>query len=502
MNLLIDNWIPVRPRDGGKVQIITLQTLSCNNEQWRLSLPRDDMELATLALLICLWQILAPPKNDDEYRNRVRFPLTEDEFQKFISPWMEKFCLNHPTYPFMQVKGVKASEATSMDKLLTGVSGATNCAFINQPLQGEALCSGCTAIALFNQANNAPGFGGGFKSGLRGGTPVTTFIQGNDLRTTVWMNVLTGPRLQKYFPDEAYTENQPTWVKPVKPNKLISASAIGLARGLFWQPAHIELCPPVGSGKCTCCGQPSHQRYIGFLKEKFNFTLNGLWPHPHSPRLVTVKKGSVEERFLAFTTSAPSWTQIGRILVDKIIQKENGNRVATVVNQFRHIAPQRGLELVVGGYRNNQASILERRHDVLIFTQGWQQHSNVINEIVEAGLSYKTALRKALYTFSVGVKNAEFKGAGVSVHEVAERRFYRRSELLIPEILASINFSQADMVIRELRGKLHQLCETLFNESVAPYAHHPKLISTLAIARASFYKHLRELQPQGGLLHE
>ncbi|HCX5579712.1 TPA: type I-E CRISPR-associated protein Cse1/CasA, partial [Escherichia coli] len=26
MNLLIDNWIPVRPQSGGKVQIINLQS--------------------------------------------------------------------------------------------------------------------------------------------------------------------------------------------------------------------------------------------------------------------------------------------------------------------------------------------------------------------------------------------------------------------------------------------------------------------------------------------
>ncbi|MCV5626711.1 type I-E CRISPR-associated protein Cse1/CasA, partial [Escherichia coli] len=40
MNLLIDNWIPVRPRNGGKVQIINLQSLYCSRDQWRLSLPR------------------------------------------------------------------------------------------------------------------------------------------------------------------------------------------------------------------------------------------------------------------------------------------------------------------------------------------------------------------------------------------------------------------------------------------------------------------------------
>ncbi len=112
----------------------------------------------------------------------------------------------------MQTKGVKANDVTPMEKLLAGVSGATNCAFVNQPGQGEALCGGCTAIALFNQANQAPGFGGGFKSGLRGGTPITTFVCGIDLRSTVLLNVLTIPRLQKQFPNELHY-GKPTYLE-------------------------------------------------------------------------------------------------------------------------------------------------------------------------------------------------------------------------------------------------------------------------------------------------
>lgn len=230
MNLLIDNWIPVRPRNGGKVQIINLQSLYCSRDQWRLSLPRDDMELAALALLVCIGQIIDPAKDDVEFRHRIMNPLTEDEFQQLIAPWIDMFYLNHAEHPFMQTKGVKANDVTPMEKLLAGVSGATNCAFVNQPGQGEALCGGCTAIALFNQANQAPGFGGGFKSGLRGGTPITTFVRGIDLRSTVLLNVLTIPRLQKQFPNESHTENQPTWVKPVKPNESVPASSIGFGK--------------------------------------------------------------------------------------------------------------------------------------------------------------------------------------------------------------------------------------------------------------------------------
>lgn len=133
MNLLIDNWIPVRPRNGGKVQILNLQSLYCSRDQWRLSLPRDDMELAALALLVCIAQIIAPAKDDVEFRHRIMNPLTEDEFQRLIAPWIDMFYLNHAEHPFMQTKGVKANDVTPMEKLLAGVSGATNCAFVNQP---------------------------------------------------------------------------------------------------------------------------------------------------------------------------------------------------------------------------------------------------------------------------------------------------------------------------------------------------------------------------------
>lgn len=68
---------------------------------------------------------------------------------------------------FYAGSGVKATEPTGMDKLLAGLTGATNCAFVNEPGLADALCGGCTAIALFNQANNAPSFGGGFKSRVK-----------------------------------------------------------------------------------------------------------------------------------------------------------------------------------------------------------------------------------------------------------------------------------------------------------------------------------------------
>ena len=499
MNLLIDAWIPVRLQEGGIPQKITLQTLLCEQQKWVLSLPRDDMELAALQLLICLVQVMWIPKNDNELCERIQHVLSEATFINGIKDREETFRLDHPDMPFMQVKHVDAKDATRMDKLLAGLTGATNCTFINEPGQGDALCGGCTSIALFNQANNVPGFGGGFKSGLRGGSPVTTLIYCGDLRSTIWINILTQPRLEALLPEGLHLEQPPTWQSAISSGETIPAASIGLVRGLFWQPAHIKLCPPIDGGKCTGCGQYSPLRYIGFLKAKFNFTVTELWSHPHSPRLLQIKKGELEQKFLAFTTAIPSWTQLSRVLVDKQLEKSSeGHRVAAVVAQIGEVFPGNKLRLIIGGYRNNQASILERRHDIFSFNRGWHSYGSILNEIIEAGLNYKTALRKALYTFSEGVKNSEIKGAGVAVYENAERQYFRQSEMLIPDLLASLDFEHADQTIEQLKFDLHRLCEHLFNEFTEPYSHHPKLVLSMAVARRSLYKNLSELQLQGG----
>jgi CRISPR system Cascade subunit CasA len=504
MDLLKGCWIPVRPLSGGAPEAISLRQLLCGDDRWQLCLPRDDMELAALQLLVCLVQVTWMPEDDAALKRAVNRPLSEADFDEGIARWGDLFQLDHPETPCLQVKGVAAKEVTGMDKLMAGLTGATNCAFVNEPGQGEALCGGCAAIALFNQANNAPSFGGGFKSGLRGSAPVTTLVQAvnsarADLRTTVWLNVLPRNRVESLFGGALQLEQPPTWREPIRGGENIPAATIGLVRGLFWQPNHIELCEPTAGGQCSGCGQPALVRYDGFRKAKFNFTVEGTWPHPHSPLLKEVKKGQLQNKFLAFTTPAPSWTQLSRLVVSAYDDKGGGHEPAAVVSACADIFRHGKTHLIVGGYRNNQASILERRHEVMTLNPGWQQHPEVIQAVVDIGLKYKTALRKSLYTFVEGLKAAEIKGAGVAVHEVAERDYYRQSDLIISELLACMDFDHADPALERLRADLHRLCERLFDSVTRPYSHHPKLVRVMAFARRSLHKHLSDLKlTQGG----
>ena len=60
MNLLTDDWVPVAHQ--GQFKHISLMAVLCRDEDWQIACPRDDFELATLQLLICLYPFSPPCK--------------------------------------------------------------------------------------------------------------------------------------------------------------------------------------------------------------------------------------------------------------------------------------------------------------------------------------------------------------------------------------------------------------------------------------------------------
>jgi len=254
--------------------------------------------------------------------------------------------------------------------------------------------------------------------------------------------------------------------------------------------------PPVENRVCCCCGATGEKVFHGFNKAKFNYTVAGLWPHPHSPRICSLKKGGREEKFVSFTTTAPAWTQLSRFVVQKETGggKVEGQEPAAVVRQAQCLV--RSLRLTVGGYRNNQASILERRHELIFLNDGWSGHAGVVNDLVSQAIGYRDALNGAMNVFVKGIKKSKIKGTGIDIKKVAEEQFYRSSEDTVLDTLARIDFANAAPQLLAMGEKLHRIAEGLFNESVRPYLSDPELVRTMAVSRKTLHKHLRALKPQ------
>lgn len=502
MNLLEDPWIPVRAdRGAGTFQLLTYRALLCEpGRNWQISLPRDDLELACLQLLVCMTQVIFLPEDDPALRQRLACPLAAAEFDAGIAPASDWFDLDHPTQPFMQTRGVEAAETTPIQKLLIGLPEGNNHAFFNEAGEVGHISGAVAAIALFNQASNCPSFGGGFKGSLRGGAPITTLVFDPDLRRMVWRNVLTRARVaERQIDAPGPALDRPTWVAPIAEKSTIHWNQIGLMRGLFWQPAHVELIKSDQARACDVLGGEATAGYRGFLKEKFNFAIEGVWPHPHGAMNMALKKSVVEQRFASFTTTAPAWTQLSEFVIPRGVNERDakeGSLPAGPVGQFYNTTIDERLNLLVGGYRTNQASVLERRHDLIGLAPGWGAEKR-LSTLVEIGKDAKKALRGKLYFAAQGNKDKGLKGLGTAVHETAEKLFYARTESLIHQTFSSdATFKEWGEARRNYAQKIAEHCRLIFEELTDPYTLNPELIPVIAWSRRALNTDLKKLMEE------
>ncbi|MGD9975743.1 MAG: type I-E CRISPR-associated protein Cse1/CasA [Desulfatirhabdiaceae bacterium] len=506
MNLLTEAWIPVRADGGmGKFRLITYQDLICNElneENLRISLPRDDLELACLQLLICLTQVIFLPRDEPELRHRFQTPVDPNEFCDRVKNIWHWFDMNHDTHPFMQTRGVKAAESTPIQKLLIGLPEGNNHAFFNEIGEIQRISPGCAAIVLFNQASNCPSFGGGFKGSLRGGAPITTLVMGDSLRETIWRNVITLSLVKEILPDYEpdYNNDKPTWVEPVMKDETIFATRIGLVRGLFWQPAHIELIPSASDGICDLTNQTCSVLYEKFLSEKFRYTLHdAVWPHPHGIMTRNMKNGKLESKFLSFTTTAPAWTQLSEFIIPGMnAETGEGTSPAAPLLQIMKMESAKGLHLIVGGYRNKQAAILERRHELISLAQGWSTNLEYLQRLIQVGIDAKKSLWGKLRYASQGDSKRGIKGIGVPIHDMGEKLFYARTEPVLHEFLQnSMSFKEYKTARKQLAESLRDICQNIFEKITEPYTHKPELVPIIAITRKSMNFELKKLVEGG-----
>lgn len=481
MNLLEDPWIPVTA--GDERRQITLEDLLCSDVSHALSHRRDDMEMAALQLLVCLVQAILTPEDDRELLLHLERPLYRDRYRRAAEAKKSWFDLNHETTPFMQDRGAKDQNVTGIQKLLPGLpeGDGTACLFNNKD-DIQCLCPSCAAIALFNQATGAPSFGGGFKDPLRKANPITTLVFDADLRRMIWQNILPSDFIKKKLvsPD-GQKRDAPNWVDKITAGTRLSASRIGLVRGLFWQPASLLLSWERERDTCSGCGAETETRVRSFGKRKFGYDLEEpLWPHPHSPRVLAKEKWFP----VTYSNDIPPWARFSDIMIDS-----GEKEPALALQHYRAIAPHSPLALSVGGYSNKQALITRRHHDMITVGAGWPEHIDDIHGRVRLALAYGEALEKKLYGFGENCSKN-----GKSFKAKARDLFFQGTEALMHRSLQQTEWDEEKAFRLALAKKLERICRDLFEEMAAPYLDQPKGISAYVITQKTLGKALNDLR--------
>jgi len=509
MNLLTDDWIPVELNKTQ--QRISLQTLLCEDRDYKIKTFRDDMELATLQLLVCIVQVVFMPDDKKALNSRWQNPMPVDEYQGGIEPYRDWFNVSHPKTPFMQTASVAPEKGNknwaSLQKLFMGLpekssSSPTSSAFFDTPDEITAIHPGDAAIALFQQATNGFSLGGvGYSVGLKGSMPMTTLIVGETLRKTLWCNVLSREFLTPFRILDAPLQ-EPTWITP--PHSKIAdehAHHIGLARGLFWQPAKVKL--EMANGEVT-----------GFNKEAGTCTIKGFWQHPHTPiDIARMQADNPKEKpYLSAQGNQPLWGQmLSYFFSDKDIKTVEANRAgasrALVVQQYQEVW-RAGVKLAVGGYikGGSTESLAGRRHELYSLSSGWETKTSEMDQLIKMGLDAQRKLDIAISQF-VDLAETAFKERREgkekqpsgkeghfrkSLRAKAKQIYFDNSEAIMHSILKNLVFDD----IAHYQKKFSDLAKQVFEQIVSPYEHEDKMLEPTLVCRQFLNNMLNKLSKQ------
>ena len=103
--------------------------------------------------------------------------------------------------------------------------------------------------------------------------------------------------------------------------------------------------------------------------------------------------------------------------------KKEGYIPAAVVRQYYDLFSDQPLHLIIGGYRNKQAAILQRRHELYSVPAGWNEDlRDRITEVVNIGLDCENFWSIKLYIRLL--KAIKIMGSKVSVLQSIQKHRY------------------------------------------------------------------------------
>jgi len=301
MNLLDEPWLPVRLHDGSQQWIAPQQLADPGIAAFDAC--RADFNGALVQFAIGLLQTCTPIANDSEWRALLHTPPDAAALAQWFEPHRAAFEFEGDGARFMQDFELRAADAdpNGIGALLIETPGdnavKNNSDHFVKRGRVQALCPHCTALALFTLQTNAPAGGVGYRTGLRGGGPLSTLLLATDtpaapapLWQTLWLNV----RGQHAFlaggvePGMLAPHRTFPWLAPQTAIQKDQGDTTPLQvhpAHMFWaMPRRIRLdLDAVGSGVCDLCGRPSERLIRQYVTRNYGLNYKGAWLHPLSP---------------------------------------------------------------------------------------------------------------------------------------------------------------------------------------------------------------------------
>jgi len=293
MNLIFDPWIPVRRADGLPPTRIAPWQLTedmQDNPILAIASPRPDFDGALTQFLIGLLQTTCTPDAITWLMWR-KAPPGPEELKKRFESVAHAFALEGEKAFMQDYTPSQLDKSFAISSMLIGSppEDSETDLFIKQD-SVKNLCPNCVAAALFSIQTDSPEGGRGYRTGLRGGGPLTTLVLGNSLWETCWLNVLEksryfdGSEMEKTAEHDRFPWFAPTRTSEEKPPAGVTSPANVHPDQQFWSmPRRIRLqAEKCETTACDICGEPVQRIYRVFLTRHHGVNYDG-FEHPLSP---------------------------------------------------------------------------------------------------------------------------------------------------------------------------------------------------------------------------
>ncbi len=301
MNLLEEQWIPVRLLDGSRQRIAPHEL--AGPQVAAFDAERADFNGALAQFAIGLLQTATPVDSGIEWRGLLKNPPDAQTLQAWFSPHTAAFEFDGTGTRFMQDCDLRGSdgEPVGIGSLVIEAPGENtiknNSDHFTKRSQVAGLCPYCAALALFTLQVNAPAGGAGHRTGLRGGGPLTTLLvadggpgQSRSLWHTLWLNVR--PRSQFLDAGGDASKSAAHFTFPWRASITAIQKEGGQTGPVQVHPAHVFWAMPrrirldfeaTAMGACDLCGRSSERLITQYVTRNYGLNYKGPWSHPLSP---------------------------------------------------------------------------------------------------------------------------------------------------------------------------------------------------------------------------
>lgn len=365
MNLLTDQWLPVKRQDNitDTVAITELLSNYVNNPIVDIIAPRPDFRSALYQLLIGIIQVSALPEDEEHWQELWEEPYSHEELQRKMLQYQHCFEIDSDGPAFMQDFDLPEGEQKDIAVLLIEAPGGKTIKdnldhFIKRDTV-KAVSPYWATVALYSMQTFAPAGGVGHRVGLRGGGPLTTIVlpqKNATLWEKVWLNIICEEKVHKLSGDSTRINESDffPWLKQSKESKDKGTELLPIEchpfHMYFGMPRRMRLEFTHEKGICDLTGTTTDNLVKTFITKNYGNNYDGPWIHPLNAYAEPKKDGDIPLSIKG-QPGGVTYRHWRGLAIDS-----EKTRIATVVKQLqesefrKEIITQKGMILWASGF--------------------------------------------------------------------------------------------------------------------------------------------------------